>query len=143
MKKGTPYVILHTSVKVCGIKSLTSVSFGKRNIVGEHICQENYTTGGKMKDEKEERILIGKDIESPCVKCKVEFCAETCEEYDKFAEEFIPSALKVYSRKEAIEKMAKAICWEREHYPFEDLPQYEIDFYIKQAKAALKALLEK
>ncbi len=46
------------------------------------------------------------------------------------------------SKQEAIEVMAKAICWEREHYPFEELPQYAIDYYVKQAEAALNALLE-
>ena len=59
----------------------------------------------------EERILIGTDIESPCQKCKdISICNADCEEYEKFAKEFNPSALKVYSRQEAYDKMAIAMC---------------------------------
>ena len=87
--------------------------------------------------EKEKRILIGTDIESPCVKCKVELCAEKCEEYEKFAEEFNPGALKVFSRQEAINRMANAI---NVAYLNRN-PDYIVHFGLL-AEAALNALLE-
>ena len=81
----------------------------------------------------EERILIGTDIESPCVKCKeIDFCEGNCEQYEKFAKEFKPGALKVLSRQEAIEKLARALCGD-------DVIR---EGYYQMAETGLNALLE-
>lgn len=94
--------------------------------------------------KKKERILIGKDIESPCEKCKeLSVCNSDCEKYEKFAEEFNPPALKVYSRTEAIERIAKALAFVQAK-TFVDENQWEIVMRgcRYEAEAALNALLE-
>lgn len=94
----------------------------------------------------EEKFYIGKQIPNPCQKCRKEVCENGCNKYNKYYYDFQKSKTYLYSRTEAIEKMAKAIHyyeWAHDkHFPKWDELNCDIqNDYKNMAEAALNALL--
>lgn len=92
----------------------------------------------------EENIYIGKQIPNPCQKCRKEVCENGCKKYDKYYDDFQKSKTYLYSRAEAIERMAKALCLCDDDGGCKGVCNPKCDVWkysIPHAEAALNALL--